>query len=42
MENQKNPKFFKMKRENKHHITYILMSRKKKILIEKTRDNFFV
>ena len=29
-ENQKNPKFFRMKKENKHHITYILIGRGKK------------
>lgn len=37
---KKNPKFFKIKKENKHHITYILMGRKKKKLIQKTRDKF--
>ena len=33
-----------MKKENKHHITYILIGRgkKKKNLIEKTVDNFFI
>ena len=30
MGNQKNPKLFKMKKENKHHITYILIGREKK------------